>query len=146
MEHKLKTWPDVFAVTQLGMKNFELRKNDRNFKVGDILYLSEYDPETKEYTGRDCIRRVNYILHGGRFGLPKDYVIMGIERLKDNVIRTATLGIKSKEVVISDNCRTIQDDAFEVGIEHLRQEYNNLCKTWPIGKDVKFHLVLTIER
>lgn len=35
----------------VGVKRFEVRKNDRDFKVGDILVLQEYDPEADTYIG-----------------------------------------------------------------------------------------------
>ena len=46
MEHTLKTWPVFFADVETGAKNFEIRKNDRNFQVGDFLRLEEFEPLT----------------------------------------------------------------------------------------------------
>lgn len=43
-QHKLKCWPEFFIVVQSGRKNFEIRKNDRDYKVGDELILSEWAP------------------------------------------------------------------------------------------------------
>ena len=51
MIHELKTLPIYFEEVIEGRKSFEVRKNDRNFKVGDMLALNEYDAEKKEYTG-----------------------------------------------------------------------------------------------
>lgn len=80
--HQLKTWPQFFEDIMHGLKTFEVRRNDRGFKVGDILELVEYDPgisRTGRYTGRKIIRRVNYILEGGDFGLAEGFIVMGIE-------------------------------------------------------------------
>ena len=61
-EHQLKIWPDYFYAVQAGTKTFELRKNDRAFKVGDILVLEEYRPGVGEYTGRVIRKRISYIM------------------------------------------------------------------------------------
>jgi hypothetical protein len=45
MRHKLKTWPPFFKDVLLRKKRFELRKNDRDFRVGDEVILVEYDSE-----------------------------------------------------------------------------------------------------
>lgn len=39
MIHKLKTWPEFFLALEMWRKMFEVRKNDRNFSVGDTLLL-----------------------------------------------------------------------------------------------------------
>lgn len=60
-EIKKKTWPKYFQEILDGKKNFELRLADFDLKEGDILILEEYNPETKEYTGRTIRKRVNFI-------------------------------------------------------------------------------------
>lgn len=76
--HYLKTWPEYFNKVFMGHKDWELRKNDRDFKVGDTVILQEFNPETKEYTGKEMARRINYILEKTEFGLQDGYVIMTI--------------------------------------------------------------------
>ena len=76
--HSLKTWPKPFAALKRGTKRFEFRKNDRGFRVGDVLCLCEYLPRARRFTGRDLAFRVTYILRSG-FGLPKGYVVMSLE-------------------------------------------------------------------
>lgn len=78
MTHELKTWTAFYHDVAAGIKKFELRKNDRDFKVGDLLILEEWNTELKEYTGNSCVVRVVYILQGGQFGLEEGYVIMSI--------------------------------------------------------------------
>lgn len=76
--HELKTWTEYFNPVNLGNKTFEWRKNDRDFKVSDFVILKEYNPETKEYTGRDCVRKITYILNGPGFDIPEGYVILSL--------------------------------------------------------------------
>lgn len=80
MVHELKILPKYFKDVATSRKNFELRYNDRNFKVGDILLLKEYENGT--YTGREVKRKVKYILYGdGTLGLSKDYCILALKSL-----------------------------------------------------------------
>lgn len=76
MTHDLKILPIYFEEVLKGIKTFELRKNDRNFKTEDILRLREF--LNGEYTGREVLRRVTYILGGGNYGLEEGYVILAI--------------------------------------------------------------------
>ena len=76
--HDLKCWTDIFQDVYLGVKSFEVRVNDRGYQVGDTLHLREYNPTTNTYSGRWVSRRVTYILHGGKFGIPDNLVIMAI--------------------------------------------------------------------
>lgn len=75
--HTLKTWPEHFRQIINGTKQYELRKNDRNFECGDTLLLREWDPETEQYSGREIYKYVAGILH--KFpGLEEGYVIMSL--------------------------------------------------------------------
>lgn len=77
--HILKTWPEPFQAILDGRKNYEIRKNDRDFKINDILYLTEFDPATDGFTGRGRLVRVTYMTNGGSWGLPKDLCVMSIK-------------------------------------------------------------------
>ena len=74
--HKLKTHPKPFQAVADGLKPFELRVNDRDFRPDDNLLLCEYDPDTGIYTGREISAYTPYILYGGQFGLPSDMCVM----------------------------------------------------------------------
>lgn len=82
-EHELKTWPEFFESVSSGRKPFEVRKNDRDFKVGDVLILKEWDPEKELYSGRVLYKTVTYLLPGGSFGIDPDYCVMGLGVLPD---------------------------------------------------------------
>lgn len=59
--HELKCWKEYYQAIVEGTKSFEIRQNDRNFQIGDVLWLREWSNETNMYTGRNCRRRVTYI-------------------------------------------------------------------------------------
>lgn len=59
--HALKCWPEFFQPIFEGKKTHEIRINDRGYKVGDLLLLGEWNPETEEYTGRNLTVEVTYI-------------------------------------------------------------------------------------
>jgi len=75
--HILKTWPESYQSIKKGFKTFEVRKNDRDFKLNDVLVLQEYDPNMELYTGEMGSFTITYILQG-EFGLPKDISVMSI--------------------------------------------------------------------
>lgn len=60
-DHELKSWVGLFEPIRKGEKKHDFRVLDRDFKVGDICKLREYEPTTKVYTGRYVIVRVTYI-------------------------------------------------------------------------------------
>lgn len=83
--HELKSWPDYFEPILTGSKAFELRLNDRDFRVGDTLKLREYDDRKAVYTGREIKKKVTFLLDGigggcipPHRGLNRGYVIMSL--------------------------------------------------------------------
>ena len=61
-EHEIKVLPDYFKEVIAGNKNFELRLNDRDYKVGDTVILLEWSPSTG-YTGRKSNElKLTYVL------------------------------------------------------------------------------------
>ena len=79
MTRNLKTWPAYFDAVFEGRKNFEIRRNDRDYQVGDVLHLEKYDPDSGEYDGSYLNSRVTYIVHGPQFGILEGFCVMGIE-------------------------------------------------------------------
>lgn len=77
--HELKTWPEFFEAIETGRKKFEARTNDRDFQVGDVLRLQEWNPSTGKFTGRVMDRMVRYILKGPGFGVEDGYRVMSID-------------------------------------------------------------------
>ena len=75
-----KIWPKYFDLVQSGTKKFELRLADFDIEEGDTLLLREWNPETKEYTGRAIEKKVNYIKHFtlGEFNQKKEIEEKGL--------------------------------------------------------------------
>lgn len=78
--HSLKCWPEPYEAMRSGRKVHEFRRNDRDFSVGDILEINEWNPETKEPTGSAMFRRVTYV--GTGFGIPDGYVCLSVEKIE----------------------------------------------------------------
>lgn len=89
MEHKLKTDRDYFFAIREGIKTFEIRKNDRNFKVNDILVLQETVYSGKQmaagspldYTGRELRLLVTFVMSDYDGVIHPDWVILGFKKL-----------------------------------------------------------------
>lgn len=77
MTHNLKISPMYFSCVKNGSKPFEVRRNDRNFTVGDTLVLREYEPNTG-YSGRVLYRTVSYILDDAEY-CKNGFVVLGIQ-------------------------------------------------------------------
>lgn len=75
---RLKTLPQYFEEIIKGNKRAGLRFNDRDFKVGDIYELEEYDGKT--YTGRSVTVRITHILEGFE-GLAKGWCMFSFVTL-----------------------------------------------------------------
>ena len=77
--HELKTIEPFFSEVRDGLKTFEVRKDDRDFQVGDFLKLRKYDPDKGRYDlDRPLICIVMYKLTGERWGIKKGYCVLGI--------------------------------------------------------------------
>lgn len=78
--HDLKTWPEWYEPSVQGKKTVEVRNNDRDYAVGDVLHLREYQPPHAGfpgyYTGREHKAEVTHILTGGQFGVEADYCLL----------------------------------------------------------------------
>lgn len=101
--HELKILPSYFEAVKNGEKTFELRKDDRGFKVGDILVLKEFKHRVTDstgpelvveeeggYTGREIRKRISYIYKGGSnwlgLGLRKGFSILALAEANYNAM------------------------------------------------------------
>jgi len=79
--HILKCHPLYFKDICRGLKTFEIRKNDRDFKEGDLLTLREYDPTINYFSGNVLKCRILYVLHDFE-AIKKGYVVLSIFVIK----------------------------------------------------------------
>ncbi len=70
MTHTLKTWPEYYQAIIEGKKTFDIREDDRPFTVGDFVRLEEWNPTTKQLTGRIADYKITYLMRGGPFAVP----------------------------------------------------------------------------
>ena len=80
MIHELKIYPGYFESIIQGVKTFEVRKDDRGYRLGDYIALNEYipgNPEGERYTGRSSLYRIIHLLSDPEF-CKEGYVVLGI--------------------------------------------------------------------
>lgn len=70
--HHLKCWPEPFRHVLTGAKGHEVRRADRDFRLGDGVVLEEWNPLTREYTGRMWCGTIGWVTEPATFGLPTD--------------------------------------------------------------------------
>lgn len=118
MEHKLKILPQYFKAVQEGTKTFELRKNDRGFKVGDILILREWIKRDLQresnFTGNEIKKEISYVLEGGKYGLEEGYCILG---LKEEGIILKNIDLTGISIMEQLNKVKEEDKEFMIAIE-----------------------------
>jgi len=79
MLHDLKVHKRFWPALVDGRKNFEVRKNDRDFQTGDMLRLMYFDPDERDARSASAmIREVTYVLHSFE-GLAAGYVALGLK-------------------------------------------------------------------
>jgi ASC-1-like (ASCH) protein len=80
--HRLKTLTQYFENVQNGRKSAELRLNDRDYQVGDILVLEGYDANDKLYVGGSVTKQITHILSGCR-GLEPGYCVLSLDEVSE---------------------------------------------------------------
>lgn len=86
-DHELKVAPPYIHAISSGEKKFEVRRDDRGFQRGHVLWLREYDDKgtsSRRYTGNSEYVQVDWILTGGQFGIEPGYVVMSISVIDED--------------------------------------------------------------
>lgn len=86
--HILKIKEEYFKEVLRGNKTFELRKNDRDYQVGDLIHFLSVNGENliigNPAYNEKLVFQITYILKDvAEYGLDKDYCILGIKKLDD---------------------------------------------------------------
>ena len=68
-----KYWDDV----KDGTKSFEVRKDDRKFKVGDIVTFSLVWESGLDGGVNMEPKVIKYVLQGGQYGISDEYCVIG---------------------------------------------------------------------
>lgn len=81
--HELKLCKQFYDAVANGKKTFEIRKNDRSFKVGDTVVLRAVtDDDTRAYIPElpNLIFEIGYIVVG--WGVEEGYCVLAIKNLR----------------------------------------------------------------
>lgn len=132
-EHELKCWPEFYREILSGAKTFELRKDDRGFHVGDVLWLREWRRlrikdgfAEGEYTGRELRRAVTYVLSG--CGLTPDWACLALGQpvSLDAVDPVGGIGTEGPLTALRQRLRDLRDQWLRDG-----DNYDDAARTWP---------------
>jgi len=82
--HELKIHPEHFANVKAGRKTAELRLDDRDFRIGDVLLLKEWKTRAQEFSGREIRKPITHITRCRMWipGVEEDWCVlhMGVDK------------------------------------------------------------------
>lgn len=135
--HKLKIKQCYYEEIERGVKTFELRKNDRNYQVDDILQFQviRSDGAILEPGG---FYQITYILSKcPEYGLQDGYVILGIKNEgKEHLERIAKKEEEEKQKSyfekLKESIKDLQrlEHKLELEIEWKQQEIKKIQRTY----------------
>ena len=94
--HRLKIKSDHFSAVINKTKTAEIRYNDRNYQVGDILILNEID-ENGVFTGNNCVVIVTHVLDDNQY-LQTGYVMLSFHMLNSDFLNRGIDEIKAQGI------------------------------------------------
>jgi hypothetical protein len=87
VNHVLKTVEDIWDAVERGEKTAEVRKNDRDFRVGDMLTLLRGTDPATAY--RTLSRTISHIVLGPAFGIGDGYALLSFAKADDDLAKSA---------------------------------------------------------
>ena len=118
--HDVKILPEYFDAVEGGTKTFEIRFNDRDYKVGDLLCLREYHGGA--YTGRSITREICYIIDDPEY-CKEGYVVLGLRQcVTDTNVGCKSEGeqIEKMAKILASNCGKCTE------CDHFHKEINGI--------------------
>lgn len=83
--HKVKSWTEFYDAIKRGQP-FDVRADDRHYKVGDVIVFQQWDTDHGRLTGDECKREVTHVVKGVGAGgiaplrgLRPEYVVLGLK-------------------------------------------------------------------
>lgn len=80
--HELKIKEEYFNAIIRGEKTFELRKNDRDYQVGDLIHFKQIDGREYFNHSKDVYQIIYILKDVSEYGLDKEYCILAIKKLE----------------------------------------------------------------
>ena len=80
-DHEIKIATKFYNAVVSDAKQFEIRRDDRGYRCGDVVMLREFDSGTHPdagYTGRQTAVRIKYITD---YAQQPGFVVFGFKRL-----------------------------------------------------------------
>lgn len=75
--HVIKCYFEYFGAVWLGVKTFEVRLNDRNYKVGDTVIMVETNVHGERVSDRIIEFEISYLLENNNQLRTAEVVVMG---------------------------------------------------------------------
>lgn len=91
--HSLKIEPKYFKAVHDGIKNFEIRKNDRNYQNQDLLLLREYKDDA--YTGLEVLRQITFLTE---YEQKEGFLVMSLKPVPSSFQEYINMTDKEKKV------------------------------------------------
>lgn len=86
MIHTIKLRAEFCDAVLYGDKCFEIRYNDRDYKVGDIIHFKPVNADGTEYYHRitNRVYKITYVIGG--WGLKDGFVVFGIKEIGSDTL------------------------------------------------------------
>ena len=123
-----KVLPEYYKEIRSHRKMFELRKDDSDYEVGDILILREWDGE--KYTGCRTSFEITYILRNcPEYGLMDGYCILSLQTPGwDSIIRSPIVTLEGGGEMKIERMTEIETSDIEVGDRIHVDHYTATCQ------------------